>query len=206
MAFNENVFINCPFDNDYTNLLRPLLFTVVYAGLEPQISQTTDSGQQRVNAIQELIIKSKYSIHDLSRVEIKAKKDLPRFNMPFELGLDIGCKRFGGGELAEKRCLILEKEQYRYHQILSDISGNDIEAHKADAQTLVRKVRNWFISQEIQGLPSANVIWTSFNEFESSLEETLRTDGFDQADINEMPKSELIAYIKDWVQGAKANR
>ena len=201
MSFSENVFINCPFDNEYRNLLRPLLFTVVYVGLKPQISETTDSGEQRVNSIQELIISSKYSIHDLSRIEVRSKKDLPRFNMPFELGLDIGCKRFGSAELTEKKCLILEKEQYRYQRVLSDISGNDIEAHRGDGQTLVRKVRNWFVGQNIQAIPSANVIWTSFNEFESSLAETLSAEGFDQADINEMPKSEFIAYVRDWVQG-----
>ena len=205
MSFDQSVFINCPFDNEYRNLLRPLLFTVVYIGLEPRISETTDSGEQRVNSIQELIISSKYSIHDLSRLEPKGKKDLPRFNMPFELGLDIGCKRFGGGNLVEKRCLILEKEQYRYQRVLSDISGNDIEAHKEDAQTLIRKVRNWFFSQGIQELDSANVIWTSFNEFESYLAETLREAGYDQADIEEMPKSEFIAFVRDWVQGTAEN-
>lgn len=201
MSFNQNVFINCPFDNEYRKLLRPLLFTIVYIGLEPQISETTDSGEQRVNSIQNLILNSKYSIHDLSRIEVQNKKDLPRFNMPFELGLDIGCKRFGVGNLLEKRCLILEKEQYRYQKVLSDIAGNDIAAHKEDAQTLIRKIRNWFVNQSMQNLSSANVIWNSFNEFESSLAETLKEEGFDQQDIDEMPKAEFIAYVKDWVQG-----
>lgn len=202
MPFNENVFINCPFDIEYRKLLRPLLFTVVYIGLEPQISETTDSGEQRVNSIQALILNSKYSIHDLSRIEIRHRRDLPRFNMPFELGLDIGCKRFGVGSLTEKKCLILEKEQFRYQRVLSDISGNDIEAHKEDAQTLIRKVRNWFVSQNIHAISSPNVIWTSFNEFESSLGETLSEAGFNQEDIDEMPKSEFISYVKDWVQGS----
>lgn len=203
-SFDKNVFVNCPFDTEYRNLLRPLLFTVIYIGLEPQISETRDSGEQRVNTIQGLITGSKYSIHDLSRIEVKNKKDLPRFNMPFELGLDMGCKRFGSGELTDKRCLILEKEQYRYQRVLSDISGNDIEAHKEDAQTLIRKVRNWFVGQNIHGISSPNLIWISFNEFESSLAETLRDAGFNDLDINEMPKSEFIAYVKDWVQGSSS--
>ncbi len=203
MPFNNNVFINCPFDKEYRKLLRPLLFTVVYIGLEPQISETTDSGTQRVQSIRELILASKYSIHDLSRIETRSKRDLPRFNMPFELGLDIGGKCFGEGELAEKKCLILEKEQYRYQRVLSDISGNDIEAHQENPQVLIRKVRNWFTSQDIGDIPSANVIWNSFNEFESALAEILEEEGFDQDDIEEMPKSEFIKYVRDWVSGSK---
>lgn len=201
MPFEQNVFINCPFDDEYKKLLRPLLFTIVYIGLEPKISETTDSAEQRVSSIESLIRSSKYSIHDLSRIEVKSKKELPRFNMPFELGLDIGCKRFGSGNLAEKRCLILEKEQYRYQRALSDISGNDIEAHKENAQILIRKVRNWFLRQGIPNIPSANVIWNAFNEFESSLAETLEEEDYDQEDVEEMPKSEFISFVKDWVAG-----
>lgn len=204
MPFDQNVFINCPFDNDYKKLLRPLLFTVVYIGLEPKISETVDSGEQRVNSIQTLIKDSKYSIHDLSRIELNKPKELPRFNMPFELGLDIGCKKFGSGELTEKRCLILEKEQYRYQKVLSDISGNDIEAHKNDAETLVRKIRNWFIGQGMQ-IPSPNSIWVLFNEFEGALSELCLSEGYSQTDIDEMPKTEFIKYIKDWVEGNKSS-
>jgi len=28
--FDKNVFINCPFDQEYLSLLRPLLFTILY--------------------------------------------------------------------------------------------------------------------------------------------------------------------------------
>src|SRR5690625_3567196 len=38
MSFENNVFINCPFDEDYYSLLRPLLFTIVYLGYNPKIA------------------------------------------------------------------------------------------------------------------------------------------------------------------------
>jgi hypothetical protein len=42
--FELNVFINCPFDEQYYPLLRPLLFTVVYLGFNPRIaSERSDS-------------------------------------------------------------------------------------------------------------------------------------------------------------------
>jgi hypothetical protein len=124
----DNVFINCPFDNQYFPLLKALLFALIYIGKQPQISETTDSGEVRLHKIKELMLASKYSIHDLSRIEPLKDGDLPRFNMPFECGIDFGINLSNPAQSA-KKFLILEKEQYRYHKVISDISGNDIKAH-----------------------------------------------------------------------------
>jgi hypothetical protein len=78
---SKNVFINCPFDNKYFPLLKPLLFTIIYLDLVPKISETSDSGQIRLNKIKELMSESKYSIHDLSRMEPLKENDFPRFNI-----------------------------------------------------------------------------------------------------------------------------
>ena len=47
----NQVFINCPFDNNYFPLLKPLLFVLIYIGLVPKISETSDSGENRLNTI-----------------------------------------------------------------------------------------------------------------------------------------------------------
>jgi len=52
--------------------------------------------------------------------------------MPFELGLDFACRFFGGIPLNQKKNLILKEQQYRYRTSLSDLVGNDIEAHGAN--------------------------------------------------------------------------
>ena len=94
MEFEKNVFINCPFDSEYLKLLRPLLFTVIYVGLHPRIAlETADGGQARMKKILGLIRDSKYSIHDLSRMESTQAGELYRMNMPFELGIDFGCRQ-----------------------------------------------------------------------------------------------------------------
>ena len=36
MPFERNVFVNCPFDEAYYPLLRPLLFTIIYVDLLTQ--------------------------------------------------------------------------------------------------------------------------------------------------------------------------
>lgn len=72
--FNKNVFINCPFDKKYKLLLKPLLFTILYLGYQPRIaSESSDSGETRINKIFKLIQESKYSIHDLSRIQSSKK-------------------------------------------------------------------------------------------------------------------------------------
>ncbi len=142
-GFETNVFINCPFDKEYQPLLWALLFVVIDCGFEPRIAlENANAGVVRIEKIKDLIQISQYSIHDLSRAEALHNGDLPRFNMPFELGLDLGCRNFGVAEHTTKKCLILEKERYRYQQVLSDISGNDIEAHNDSAELLVRCVRD----------------------------------------------------------------
>jgi hypothetical protein len=56
MLFDDNVFINCPYDAEYLPLLRPLVFTVLYAGLNPRLaSERLNSGETRISKIVELI-------------------------------------------------------------------------------------------------------------------------------------------------------
>ena len=86
--YEKNVFINCPFDEEYLSLLRPILFTIIYLGFIPRVPlESFDSGEPRFNKICELIKQSRYGIHDLSRIKARKKGEYFRFNMPFELGL-----------------------------------------------------------------------------------------------------------------------
>ena len=90
-----------------------------------------------------IIRQSKFGIHDISMMELDAKTGLPRFNMAFELGLFLAAKGFGAGQQTRKVALILDKDGYRYRDLLSDISGQDIAAHGGDAEKAIHEVRNW---------------------------------------------------------------
>src|SRR5215213_2738037 len=125
----DSVFINCPFDPQYWPLLEVIVFTVLACGFRPRSAlEAAGSGDVRLEKILRLIDESRLGIHDISRVELDRDNGLPGFNMPFELGLDIGCRRFSGRR-DKKRILILDRERFRYQQYLSDISGQDIRAH-----------------------------------------------------------------------------
>ena len=52
--------------------------------------------------------------------------------MPFELGLDFGCKEFGGNPFDQKGILVLDKEKYRIQKALSDLVGRDIKVHEGN--------------------------------------------------------------------------
>jgi hypothetical protein len=69
MTFEKNVFVNCPFDEAYLSLLRPILFVILDLGLTPRIAlESLNSGKARIEKIIRLIEESKYAIHDLSRL------------------------------------------------------------------------------------------------------------------------------------------
>jgi hypothetical protein len=201
-GFDRNVFINCPFDAEYVPLLRPLLFALTFCGLRPRIaSERHDSADVRISKILSMMRECKYSIHDLSRMDGSTSHALPRFNMPFELGLYIGMRYAAAGKLSQKRCLVLERERYRYQAALSDISGNDIKAHEGNPEILVREVRNWLIGHVGFGIPSGTKIWVQFNEFAARFEsETVRL-GFLEADIQLMGPFEYLEFVHLLVDG-----
>lgn len=197
--FDKSVFINCPFDDLYRPLLRALLFTVIDCDLEPRIaSESAHSGEPRIEKIKRLIRESFYSIHDISRIVPLTGTELPRFNMPFELGLDLGCCHFGAPPLSEKRCLILEEKKYRYQEVLSDIAGQDIKSHDSDPQKIVKQVRNWLVETLRIKLPSGTQIWQRFNVFQAALEIEMEKGGYDRDEIVSMPDAEFMDYVKEW--------
>jgi hypothetical protein len=51
IEYDRQVFLNCPFDDDYKTLLRALAFTVLDCGLVPRLaSHRADSGEVRVTS------------------------------------------------------------------------------------------------------------------------------------------------------------
>ena len=187
--FNKNVFINCPFDSEYNSLLRPILFTIVYLGFNPQIaSQTADSGEQRINKILSLIVKSKYSIHDLSRIRSEKSGELYRLNMPFELGMDYACRRIASGHLRRKRFLVLGASPHDYKKALSDLAGVDGKPHRNKPERAVLALRNWFIDTvHLKKAESPTVIWYRFTDFTADFYEQRKNEGFTKDDLKMMP-------------------
>src|SRR5436309_3664590 len=111
------VFLNVPFDADYRPLFEALVFAVTDCAFVPRCAlEASDGGHVRVEKIAHIITACNFGVHDISRTELDKKSRLPRFNMPFELGLFLGAKRFGTGRQKRKSTLILDRERYRFQQ------------------------------------------------------------------------------------------
>ncbi len=197
--FGKNVFVNCPFDSEYRPLLWAMLFTLEACGLQPRIaSERGDSGEVRFHKIVRLIKASKYCVHDISRMEASAAGDLPRFNMPFELGIDLGLRESSVHPFTDKRCVILDRERYRFQRVLSDLAGNDIKAHGNSPQTLVQQLRAWLVEDGMVDLPSAHTLWTDYNEFGTILNERLLAKRYSAEEIAAMSVADFLANLRNY--------
>jgi hypothetical protein len=170
--YDLQVFLNVPFDNRYKKLLEALVFAVHDCGLVARCaSEREDSAEVRVEKLYSLIRDSRFGIHDLSRTTLDSKYRLPRFNMPLELGLFLGARRFGGRAQRRKTCLILDRERYRFHVFCSDIAGQDIRAHGNEVDKALSAVRNWLQANlpASHHLPSPSTLKDRYLEFRRQL-------------------------------------
>ena len=116
IGYADKVFINCPFDEHYIDMLQALVFTIYRCGFFQITAMNEENAMDiRLDKLVRLIKDAKYAVHDLSRLEPN-NLGFPRFNMPFELGLYFGAKKYGVKEQKVKSALVFEREQYQYQQ------------------------------------------------------------------------------------------
>jgi hypothetical protein len=171
--YDRQVFINCPFDDDYRPLFQALVFTTYAAGLRPRCAlEVSDASEVRLEKILRIIDECRFGIHDVSRTELDAASQLPRFNMPLELGLFLGCKRFGTAHHKRKSCLVLDRDRYRYQKYISDIAGQDPEAHGNSPEQVIRCVRDWLRTETKDAdIPGSGHFVSRFQLFQTGHQE-----------------------------------
>jgi hypothetical protein len=176
---------------------------VIDCGFIPRSAlEQTDSGQIRLIKIREIIRASKYAIHDISRIEVTSTNPLPRFNMPFEFGLDLGCRFFGPKQLTYKQCLVLETQPYRYQAVLSDIAGQDIRAHNNSPDTAISIVRNWHrVASGRRTVPGPSHIKAHFRDFTAALPAVADRIGLDRHDLQFV---EYVSLTEEWLKTVPA--
>ncbi len=138
------VFINCPFDDRYKPFFDIIVFTILRCGFVPRCALEADNaGENRFQKILAIMMDCRLSIHDICRTESDGDPPLPRFNMPFELGLFLGLMHQPGHRRLRRSCVIFDRDRYRYQRFLSDIAGQDIKSHDNNELTLVRELTAW---------------------------------------------------------------
>jgi hypothetical protein len=198
--FAKNVFINCPYDKSYWDLLLPAIFTVKYLGYQPQ--RALDEGNaanSRIDNIVCLVNRSKFGIHDLSRMLSSNEHEHARMNMPFEFGIDYGCQKLKGGRWSEKQLLVLDKESHRYDRSISDFSGSDIVKHNNDQETLIRAIRDWFGKVESKLFCGGKRIWLHYNDFQTYLFDVV-VDQEGHKSVEHIPITEITLHMTEWLK------
>jgi hypothetical protein len=202
--FERSVFVNCPFDDEFAPILQAIAFCITDLGFYPRLApENADNAANRLDRILELVRGSKYGIHDLSRCKSTAIDEFARLNMPFELGIDYGCRKFGGGQLTDKAILILEETQYDYQKGLSDISGWDIHPHGGDYIKAVRSVRNWLVRQADAPKVGPALILNRYADFQQWYWERELASGASEDDIKAYPTVQMVEAMREWVDAGR---
>jgi hypothetical protein len=167
--YSKSVFINCPFDSTWQDNFRAIVFTILACEFNPRCSlEQDDTGDVRIEKIMEIIEQCKYGIHDLS-------KENARMNMPLELGLYIGCKKYNSDKRhREKKYLVFEGNDYNLKKSLSDLSGQDVKCHNDDISAIIQGVRDWLNDKTPKGkgslvLPHAPYLKIQFDNFKNDI-------------------------------------
>ncbi len=128
-ANRRSVFLNVPFDQGYEPLFVALISALVALGRVPHsVLEVPEHGDGRLVRILHLIRSCPVSIHDMSRVGLPV-----RFNMPFELGIAVALSRIEG----RHKFIVLEARRHRLQQTLSDANGIDPGIHEATVRGVI---------------------------------------------------------------------
>ncbi len=194
----RDVFINCPFSKDYQPLFQATVFTVLRSGFVPRCALEVDDGSDnRFDKICRIVAECKLGVHDISKTELDSKSRLPRFNMPLELGLFLAAKKFGGSKQSRKKCLIFDRELYRYQKYMSDISGQDIHAHSGIPSRLVAELAAWLRAEtKDPKVPGGVAINKEFLKFEKQLPLLLKAIKLARAELTFLDYRKLA---ENWI-------
>lgn len=136
----ESVFLNVPFDREFAPLFVALIAGLTALGRKPRcVLEVPSAGEDRLDRIFNLLASCGASIHDLSRVDLSSPVQVPRFNMPFELGLAYVLSR----ETAHQ-FFVFEADPHRLQVSLSDLNGHDPHVHGNRVRGVLRCLLDCF--------------------------------------------------------------
>jgi hypothetical protein len=145
------LFLNIPYDEEFSSLYLAYIVGLCHLGIVPHLASEIPGGDRRLNRIFKLIQSCRYSIHDLSRVELGvAPPATPRFNMPLELGMTITWTNL---HPSRHTWFVWESEPYRIQRSASDLNGTDPYIHNGTPEGVLRELRNAFLRDNAPTVP-----------------------------------------------------
>jgi hypothetical protein len=191
--YTRQVFLNCPYDDEYRPLLKAIVFAVHACEFTARLAlEEPGSERLRLERLVSLIAECRLGIHDLSRVRSSDQEALPRFNMPFECGVFYGALQFGTKRQAQKRFLLLDSVPYRPQRTMSDAAGLDPRSHHDNPAIAVACVRDFLAMDRNPRPMGATKINALYEEFQTDLPQLAR-----EADL-EATELEPLTAFNDW--------
>ena len=168
------VFLNIPYDPKFDRLFLAYISAISAFGLLPRATLEIPSSSRRLDRILKLIGDCRYSIHDLSRVELDLKAPrTPRFNMPFELGLSVAYDKYLKAKIHD--WYVGESMNHRLSKSLSDLNGTDPFIHHGTIAGVFRELCSIFWKPGKQ--PSIQQMWEIYRAVRGSLPTVLHDAG-----------------------------
>lgn len=173
---SENtVFLNLPYDNGFRRLYLAYISGLIHLGLKPRATIEIPGGQNRLDKILDLIRGCRYSIHDLSRVQLDRIHPItPRFNMPFELGLAVAAAKIDG---LPDDWFVFESTPRRISKSLSDLGGTDANIHDGTVGGVMRELVSVFQRQSPDERCSVPEMMKTYKGVSSLVDDILRETG-----------------------------
>jgi hypothetical protein len=165
----ESVFLNIPYDAAFESLYLAYIVGLTQLGLHINAALAVRN-QGRLETIINLIERSDFSIHDLSRIE--TSRGVPRFNMPVELGLALYRSHVANGKHG---VFIFESRRYRAQRSTSDVNSIDPQIHGGTPKGLMAGLRNLF--RQPGDATTVPEMLASFRAVERKLPELRRNAG-----------------------------
>lgn len=145
------VFLNIPYDDHFRRQYLAYIVGLTHLGLEPRATLGIPGGERRLDRILALIQSCRFSVHDLSRIEVdRNPPPTPRFNMPCELGMTITWQKLNS---SRHTWFVFESRHRRLQKSLSDLNGTDPNIHGATVEGVMRELRNAFVRQSQPTVP-----------------------------------------------------
>jgi len=197
-GYNDNVFVNCPFDDTYKPMINEIVYTIYRCGFVPQSALGEDDGSDnRLDKIIRCIDNCRYGIHDISNIELN-ENGFPRFNMPFESGIFFGAKKFGIKEQKNKSALIFEQVKFTYQQYISDLNGIDTKAQGNNTDVAISQIRNWLSTTSTRRtIPGYNLIKQQYDEFIKNLPAIANLAG---VDVDDIPFNDYCQIVEEAIR------
>src|SRR5438270_5006301 len=115
--------------------------------MTPRVALEIAGNRRRLDRIFDLLRSCRFSIHDLSKVQLDRKKPCaPRFNMPFELGLAVAWGKMKGAHTS----FVMESMDCRLEKSLSDLNGIDPYIHGGTVDGVFREMCKAFARRNRQ--------------------------------------------------------